>query len=293
MHTRTRVATAALVLSLASVAGVGSASADFGDSIDDLFDLGNWGAVLDPADQDAGASALATSLNAGIEQMYAGLHDQIEAAITNPVNAQLLDAINFPSVALFGRDLIGNGIETGDAIPALSFLDQSSGPLADTFTGTNEGLLTPALAALNVDVGSLHDGGFLFGDPAGHDSTSSTGEASHSAQELPPIACAGTILDPSFNGFGVTADAGIVCVPPLAGVIAFSDIFFHGLPVGIPGFDVGIGSANLVTSTLFCIPGPYESFVLAEVIFPFGYTPITPTIQSDLGGPVDITCTSS
>lgn len=210
----------------------------------------------------------------------------------------MLDAINFPWVLLFGRDLIGNGIEVGNTIPALSFLDQSSGPLADTFTGTNEGLLTPLLTALHVNVGTLHDGGWLFGDAAPATSGVGDGQGSadgvaHAAAALPLIACAGTMTDPSFNGLGLSADGGVVCAPPEAGIVAFSEIFFHGLPVGIPGFDVGIGEADVPTSTLFCIPGSYESAMLAWVIFPPGYTPTTLTVQGDFNEPVNITCSSS
>lgn len=74
-------AAAALVLTLASVAGVGRAVADFEDPIDP----GNWVSVLDPIDQtDTGASVSVTSLNAYIEQVDPALHNQIEAAITNP-----------------------------------------------------------------------------------------------------------------------------------------------------------------------------------------------------------------
>ena len=262
------------------------AHADFEDSLGDLF-LDNLGAVLDPAGQGgAGASALAASFNAIIEQLSGSVHDQIEAAITDPANAPLLDAINFPSVALFGRDLIGNGIEVGDPIPAFSFLDQSSGPLADTFTGTNEGLLTPELTALNINVGSLNDGGFLLGDNA-----SNTGaDGNSSAQELPPITYAGTILDPALDGSFVTAPAIVSCDGP-ADITIASDLIYDGfLPIGIPGLGFGVTSADATTSSLFCVPGDYSAVLGAFVLFPPGYTPITPSFQDEISGPVDITC---
>lgn len=252
------------------------AHADVEDSLGDVI-FASLGAVVDPGGQGA------TGFNAVVEYLNVSLHDQIEAAITDPANAQLLDAINFPSVALFGRDLIGNGIDVGDPIPALSFLDQSSGPLADTFTGTNEGLLTPELTALNINVGSLHDGGFLLGD-----NSSGGGGASTPADTLPPIACAGTILDPSLVGSFVEAPALISCTGP-ALIVLTSGLFYNGVPdvIGVPGFDISYTSATATTAALY-LPGAYEAQLYGEVFFPPGYTPITPTVQTELVGPVNL-----
>lgn len=259
------------------------AHADVEDSLGDVI-FASLNAAFDPGGQGA------TGLNAVIDYLSASMHGEIEAAITNPADAQLIDAINFPSVALFGRDLIGNGINVGDPIPALNFLDQSSGPLADTFTGTNEGLLTPELSALHIDVGNLHDGGFLLGDNASGASSTST-----PADTLPPIACAGTIADPTYEDFlvpFVTSSALISCTGP-ALIILQSSLFLNGQAdpyFSIPGYDVSFTSADATTAA-YCVPGAYDAQLAAEVFFPPGYTPITPTAQFALAGPVDLTCT--
>lgn len=71
-------------------------------------------------------------------------------------NQQLLDIINVPFVEVFGRNLLGDGIEIGEI----------SGATGEVFDGTNDSLLGPLMADLHIDLGSLHDGGFLFGDGA-------------------------------------------------------------------------------------------------------------------------------
>lgn len=269
---------------LSPVAATPIARADVEDSLGDLF-LAHLSAALEPAAQaGAGGNALDASLTAFIDQLSGSVHDQIEAAITDPANAPLLDAINFPSVALFGRDLIGNGIDVGDPIPALGFLDQSSGPLADTFTGTNEGLLTPALSALHIDVGNLHDGGLLLGDNA-----SGTNGASTPADTLPPISCNGTILGPEDAGAFITAETVVGCDGPAAISIG-TEIYYDGIiPDGIPGVGGGITSATTTAATL-CVPGPYNAVSLVFVLFPPGYTPITPELEEAETPIVDITC---
>jgi hypothetical protein len=266
------------------------AHADVEDSLGDLL-LDNLSAALTPVDLGgAGASAFTTSLNAIIEQLSGSLHDQIEAAVTDPVNAQLLDAINFPSVALFGRDVIGNGIEVGDPIPALGFLDQSSGPLADTFTGTNEGLLTPELAALHIDVGNLHDGGFLLGDNASVASSAST-----PADTLPPITCVGAQTLPDVSGGLISSVATITCDGP-ANTILYSDLYYDydglRIPIGIPGFNIGESEpVTYTTSTsLFCTDGTYEAGLFGVVTFPPPYEELTPIYQSAFTTPIAITC---
>jgi hypothetical protein len=268
-------------------ATVPAAHADVEDSLGDLF-LDNLSAVLAPADLGgAGASAFTTGLNTVIEQLSGSLHDQIEAAITDPVNAQLLDAINFPSVALFGRDLIGNGIEVGDPIPALGFLDQSSGPLADTFTGTNEGLLTPELSALHIDVGNLHDGGFLLGDNA-----SSAGSTSTPADTLPPISCENFLTGPGLDALGqVSTSALNVCDGPTDNSVFVQQYYDYFIPIGSSGYGEGETSAAATATTSgSCISGIYTAYEFSFVIFPPEYTPVTPDFQEFAGGPVDITC---
>jgi hypothetical protein len=279
---RTGVAAVALAAFFAagfsSIATSPVARADVEDSLGDVI-FTNLDAAL-------GGQA-ATNLNAVIEYLSLSLHGEIEAAITNPADAQLLDAINFPSVALFGRDLIGNGINVGDPIPALNFLDQSSGPLADTFTGTNEGLLTPELSALHIDVGNLHDGGFLLGDNASGGSGAST-----PADTLPPISCAGVIGDPTQEIPFVTSSALVTCTGP-ALIVIESSLYLNGQAdpyFSIPGFGVGFTSATATTGAL-CVPGSYEVQGFGDVVFPPGYTPLTPNLQFFGAGPVDFTCT--
>lgn len=290
---RTGVAAAALAAFFAAgispFATAAVAHADAEDSLGDLF-LDNLSAALTPADLGgAGASAFTTSLNAVIEQLSGSLHDQIEAAITEPANAQLLDEINFPSVALFGRDFIGNGIEVGDPIRALGFLDQSSGPLADTFTGTNEGLLTPELAALHIDVGNVHDGGFLLGDNASGGSTSTP------ADTLPPIDCVGAQSLPDVTGGLISSVATVTCDGP-ANVILYSDLYYNydgvNIPIGIPGFNIGESEpVTYTTSTsLGCIDGTYEAGLFGVVTFPPPYEEETPIYQSAFTPPIAITC---
>jgi hypothetical protein len=80
------------------------------------------------------------------DDFYAPLHTDAENFIDDPANVDFLNAINQPFVELFGRDLIGNGIQLGDSISGTD----------DTFVGTIDALL-PFL-------GKLHDGGLLFGD---------------------------------------------------------------------------------------------------------------------------------
>lgn len=283
-------------------AGVGPpaaapAHADVEDLIGDLVDPGTLVAAADSADQGglsgAGevAHAVATSFNSNLDQLPDSLHTQIEGFITNPVNEWLLDAINLPSVVLFGRDLIGNGIEIGDTIPALSslsFLDLPSGPFSEIFTGTNEGLLTPVLTALHLDVGNLHDGGFLFGDAA---PSTGAGDGGHgdgtapSAQELPPITCTGILTTPDFNGFDVVSGANVTC-DGVALIGLGSEIFWNGIPIGIPGIGLGVGSASALTASLLCFAGTYSAGVMEVIlavppyVFPdpvtFHFTPDVP-----------------
>lgn len=297
-----RAVAATAVATAFCAAGVGPpavapAHADIEDSIGDLVDPGTLGAVADSADQGAlsGAGevalAVATSFNSNLDQLPASLHTQIEGFITNPDNEWLLDAINFPSVVLFGRDLIGNGIEVGDTIPALSslsFLDLPSGPFGEVFTGTNEGLLTPVLTSLGVNVGSLHDGGWLFGDSAPANGGVDAGHAdstAHAAQALPPITCAGILTTPDFNGFDVVSGANVSC-DGAALIGLTSEIFWNKIPIGIPGIGFGVGSASALTASLGCFPGTYSAGVMEVIlavppyVFPdpvtFHFTPDVP-----------------
>ncbi|WP_154677554.1 hypothetical protein [Mycolicibacter icosiumassiliensis] len=156
-----------LAFGMAPLASAPTAQADFGieDAIDSLIE--SMTAGLDPAALSlnssnfdsllAGMGALPGAAPAndwGFEndplgwldqfvwQSYAGLYNgvddlsQLWIQYGGPIN----DLINLPFVALFGRDLIGNGIE-GDVI--------------------NQSLIGGLAPQL---FGNLHDGGFLFGD---------------------------------------------------------------------------------------------------------------------------------
>src|SRR5690625_7174733 len=73
------------------------------------------------------------------QYVYQPLHTEIEDWINDPANTAFLDLLNQPFVELFGRELIGDGL--------------------DDFTGTNDSLL----GSTGI-FGDLGDGGFLFGD---------------------------------------------------------------------------------------------------------------------------------
>jgi hypothetical protein len=130
----------------------------------------------------------------------------------------------------------------------------------------------------------LHDGGFLLGDNA-------SGGSSNPADVLPPIGCTGDTTDPTVVAGFVEATSFVVCDGP-AGIAQYSQLYYDGIiPAGFPSEGFGIGTAEN-TSYGLCVPGTYDVAVVAGVVFPAGYTPITPEIQEYTTIPVDITsCT--
>ncbi|MGB3332886.1 MAG: hypothetical protein WBA79_08750, partial [Mycobacterium sp.] len=129
-----------LAVGMTPLATVPAAHAD--DFID-LFDPSFWGDVPDVAGAaDSSLIDLFEQFDLGVSNFYQDfiympLYDLGQSFITQ--NEQLLDLINLPFVELFGRDLIGNGV--------------------DGFTGVNDSLL----GGLGI-FGDRGDGGFLFGD---------------------------------------------------------------------------------------------------------------------------------
>ncbi|MBS9536243.1 hypothetical protein KIH27_21930, partial [Mycobacterium sp. M1] len=100
--------------------------------LEDLFtiiDADLFGTAADPVNLFDPADVMAAFTN---------LHTGLEGWLADPSNAALIDQINQPWEQLFGRDLIGNGV--------------------DGFTGANTSLLGW------MGLGNLGDGGFLFGD---------------------------------------------------------------------------------------------------------------------------------
>jgi len=118
------------------------------DGFDDLLDPGFWGAFADvPGGADGGSLIdifeqfdLAVS-SFYHDNFYLPLYDLGQDFITQ--NAQLLDLINSPFVELFGRDLIGNGLDgftgTNDS------LFGSSGLFGDAGDGGAAGVITRRL----------------------------------------------------------------------------------------------------------------------------------------------------
>lgn len=90
-----------------------------------------------------------------LNNFYTPIHDAVEDWIGH--SQPLLNVLNQPFVELLGRDLIGNGIQVGTVDPATG----------EIFDGTNHSMLIEGLGLGKIaDFGSLHDGGFLFGDGA-------------------------------------------------------------------------------------------------------------------------------
>uniref|UniRef100_UPI001F48544E hypothetical protein n=1 Tax=Mycobacterium avium TaxID=1764 RepID=UPI001F48544E len=135
-------------------------------------------------------------------------------------------------------------------------------------------------SALHIDVGNLHDGGFLLGDSA-----SGASGASTPADTLPPIVCTGILTTPDFNGLDVVSGANVSC-DGVAFIGLGSEIFYNGIPIGIPGIGFGVGSASALTATLGCIAGTYSAGVMETIlavppyVFPdpvtFHFTPDVP-----------------
>ncbi|WP_067975443.1 cellulase family glycosylhydrolase [Mycolicibacter icosiumassiliensis] len=128
---------AVVAFGLTPLASAPSAHADF-----DLLDF------LDPSAWLGAAAATpfpAADFDLGniFDALYTNAYSQLQDIITDPAIAPLLDIVNQPSVFLFGRDLIGNGITVGE----------------NGWDGVNDSVL----GSFGV-FGSLHDGGFLFGD---------------------------------------------------------------------------------------------------------------------------------
>jgi len=219
--------------------------------------------VIDESLGDAILSSLGNAFEsvgsvAGVDAVSA-LHSSLEAAITAPDAQQLLADINLPTVELFGRELVGNGLNVGDPIPGLP---------GETFTGTNDGLLTPYLNDVGINPGNMSDGGFLLGDHA--QSSDPT-----NAQVLPPINCTATILPPTVDGAFLIAPAVGACDGP-ATIALSTEMYYDSIfPVGLPGFGVGVGGTDTTTAAL-CFPGFYSAYMLAGFFYPPGYTTLTP-----------------
>ncbi|MGB3894379.1 MAG: hypothetical protein WA942_09015, partial [Mycolicibacter sinensis] len=146
-------AAAALALALTPMVTAPSAQADF-----DFFDPGAWFdlsdlnpaglegadigvASFDPADigsVDFNAFEPADWAQLYQDAFYLPIHSALQSFLHNAGNQLVIDLINTPWVLMFGRDLIGDGI--------------------DGFTGVNNSLFGW------LGLGDLGDGGFLFGD---------------------------------------------------------------------------------------------------------------------------------
>ncbi|MGV0626411.1 hypothetical protein [Mycolicibacter minnesotensis] len=132
------------------------AQADEFDWLSDLFDPSAWAASgwdatswwdsagwgnldLSWADPLAGI-AVGSALTTDFDQwLVDAVINSGQAALANPFIAQVVSVVNDPFVYLFGRELLGNGI--------------------DEFTGTNDSLF----GSWGI-FGNLGDGGFLFGN---------------------------------------------------------------------------------------------------------------------------------
>ncbi|WP_343598775.1 cellulase family glycosylhydrolase [Mycobacterium sp.] len=131
----------------APLAAAPSAHADLLDVIVDP--LLSAVAAVNAVEADALASSVGAAnevAGAGIAQLSdtaAAVEVAVQAWISSPVGAAVDGVLNAPAVAVFGRDLIGNGI-TVDA--------------ADTVNSSLIGHLDPAL------FGNLTDGGYVAGD---------------------------------------------------------------------------------------------------------------------------------
>ncbi|MGC2652191.1 MAG: hypothetical protein WA317_01015, partial [Mycobacterium sp.] len=115
----------------------------------------------------------------GLSDILSQVYASGEAFITNPADATLLQGINAPFVDLFGRDLIGNGV--------------------DDFTGANTSLL-----GSTGEFGNLGDGGFLLGDGG----TGAGGVASLNAGAGFAGGDAGIFGNGGWGGGGVDGGAG-------------------------------------------------------------------------------------
>ncbi|HEX7322137.1 MAG TPA: hypothetical protein VF299_04260, partial [Mycobacterium sp.] len=121
------------------------------------------------------------------DDFYLPMHAAVENFINN--SEGLTTLINQPFVALFGRDLIGNGITAGDTIAGTDTVwDGTNGSL---FGGSGW-------------LGDLHDGGFLFGDGgAGADGAAGAmGEAGGSAGMFGNGGVGGVGADGATGGHG-------------------------------------------------------------------------------------------
>lgn len=181
---------------LAPALGVQVARADLVDMIVE--------ALLDPVTS-AAASALGDAGTAGVDvggsvaaaadpmaaadSLMSGvviaINDVIQAWITSPVGEQIDGIVNGPFVDLFGRDLIGNGV--------------------NDFTGANTSLL-----GSSVNFGNLGDGGFLAGDggvgATGTAATGGVGEAGGSAGLIGDGGTGGAGIDGAHGGAGGNAE---------------------------------------------------------------------------------------
>nr|WP_303246045.1 hypothetical protein [Mycobacterium malmoense] len=136
------------------------------------------------------------------ETFYTGIHGAGESWIASPTGQSVDGVINAPFVDLFGRDLIGNGV-------------------------TNAGPNTSLIGSLGLN-GSLHDGGFLFGDGG----SGAAGTATH------PVGYAGGSA--GLIGNGGVGGAGLVNNP--GGVVAGTGA--NGGAGGAGGFLMGNGGAG-------------------------------------------------
>ncbi|MEO8815213.1 MAG: cellulase family glycosylhydrolase [Mycobacterium sp.] len=189
-----------LALGMAPLTGAPTAQADIGDAwIDPIFDsLSTSTSVVglsDPAWLDlshwvpgaAGTDGVPAGLSATDpavlfnDNIYLPIHQGIENWINDSNNAALLDAINQPFVTLFGRDLIGDGVQIG----------------RDNWDGANDSIF----GASGV-FGDLHDGGLLFGDGGSGSDGSEAGVAGGNG------GAAGIFGNGGSGGFGGEGAAG-------------------------------------------------------------------------------------
>jgi hypothetical protein len=156
--------TNAVSVATSGLADVGTASVDVGGSV-----------AADPM-------AAADSLMAGV---VTAINDVIQAWITSSVGQQIDGIVNAPFVDLFGRDLIGNGV--------------------NDFTGANTSLLGGL-----VNFGNLSDGGFLAGDggvgATGTAATDGVGGVGGSAGLIGDGGTGGAGIDGAHGGAGGNAE---------------------------------------------------------------------------------------
>ncbi|HEU4360321.1 MAG TPA: PecA family PE domain-processing aspartic protease [Mycobacterium sp.] len=86
----------------------------------------------------------------GLDAIVDAVANALAAAPADTGDNPLFDLVNAPFVLLFGRDLIGDGLSIGAAIPIVG--------------GTWEGVNTSLLGGLLPFLGNLGDGGFLSGN---------------------------------------------------------------------------------------------------------------------------------